>query len=126
MSKIPGSAHVNLSLGGLVVIGGAAGYLKKGSKVSLAAGIALGSLLIGSGYVIAKTDSVYEGHLLGAATSGLMAAAMGQRYVSTGKMMPAGLVAILGAAACGYNVHKGREWAPSSKSGKIFGKIVPF
>jgi uncharacterized membrane protein (UPF0136 family) len=98
---IPGSAHLNLSLGGMVIVGGAMGYVKKGSKVSLIAGVTLGSLLMGSGYIIAKTDSVYEGHLLATATSGLMAVAMGHRFVKTGKFMPAGLVAVLGAAACG-------------------------
>ena len=64
MSGIPGSAHANLSLGGLVIIGGAIGYLKKGSVPSLAAGLTFGSLLIGSGYMIAKTDSQYQAHLL--------------------------------------------------------------
>lgn len=71
----------------------------------------MGSLYFGSGYLIAKSDSVYEGHLLGAVTSGVMAAAMGQRYLKTGKMMPAGMVAVLGAAACAYNAQKAREWA---------------
>lgn len=113
MAKIPGSAHVNLSLGGLVLVGGAIGYAKKGSKMSLIAGVTMGSLLMGSAYMIAKTDNIYEGHLLGTATSGLMALAMGQRYIQTGKMMPAGMVAVLGAAACGYNIHKSREWAPT-------------
>ena len=117
MSNIPGSAHANLSLGGLVIIGGTVGYLRKGSKASLISGLAVGSLLLGSGYMIAKTDQVYEGHLLASGASGVMALAMGQRFMSTGKFMPAGLVATLGAAACAYNVHKSREWAPS-KEGK--------
>lgn len=115
MSKIPGSAHVNLSLGGLVIAGGAMGFVRKGSKASLIAGLAFGSLLLGSGYMIAKTDNIYEGHLLGAGTTGLMAAAMGQRYMGTGKFMPAGLVAVLGAGACAYNIHKAREWAPAKE-----------
>lgn len=51
-------------------------------------------------------------------TGGVMALGMAQRYMSTGKFMPAGLVAILGAACCAYNAKKGLEWAPS-KSGKI-------
>ena len=32
----PGSAHLNFSLGGLVALGGAMGYMKKGSTMSLA------------------------------------------------------------------------------------------
>jgi len=113
MSKIPGSAHLNLSLGGAVILGGAAGYLRKGSKASLISGVALGSLLLGSGYLIAKTDNVYEGHALATGTTGVMALAMGQRYFSTGKFMPAGLVAIVGAVACAYNLNKAIEWAPT-------------
>ena len=78
---------MNLSLGGLVMVGGLAGYFRKGSKASLVAGLAMGSLLVGSGYMIAKTDNVYEGHLLATGTSGIMAIAMGQRFLSTGKFM---------------------------------------
>lgn len=97
------------------------GYLKKGSKASAIAGFGLGSLLLGSGYLIAKTDNIYEGHCLAAGASGVMGLAMGQRYLSTRKFMPAGIVAVLGAAACAYNVTKAMEWAPyynDSKSGK--------
>lgn len=113
MSKIPGSAHLNLSFGGLVIAGGLMGYFKKGSKISLGAGLAVGSLLISSGYMIAKTDNVYEGHLLATGTSGALALAMGKRYLSTMKFMPAGLVAALGVVACAYNFNKSREWAPT-------------
>ena len=114
--KIPGSAHMNLSLGGLIIVGGAVGYLRKGSKVSLAAGLTAGSLLLGSSYLIAKTDNVYEGHLLATGTSGLMALAMGKRYLASGKFMPAGLVTAIGVVACAYNANKSLEWAPSGKS----------
>ena len=48
-----------------------------------------------------------------------MALGMAQRYFKTGKFMPAGLVAVLGAACCAYNAKKSIEWAPS-KSGKKF------
>mmetsp|Transcript_1674 Transcript_1674/g.2401 ORF Transcript_1674/g.2401 Transcript_1674/m.2401 type:complete len:117 (+) Transcript_1674:111-461(+) len=113
MSKIPGVAHLNLSLGGLVIVGGTIGYLKKGSKVSMIAGLGVGSLLIGSGYMIAKTDKVYEAHLLATAASGVLAVAMGQRFVNTGKFMPVGMVAVIGAAGCAYNAMKTSEWAPS-------------
>ena len=116
MSGIPGSAHANISLGGLVIIGGAMGYIKKGSTPSLVAGLTFGSLFLGSAYMIAKTDSQYQAHLLASGTGGVMALGMGQRFLKTGKFMPAGLVAVLGAAACAYNVKKSMEWAPT-KSG---------
>lgn len=113
MGKIPGSAHLNLGLGGLVIAGGTYGYFKKGSTPSLIAGLSVGSLLMGSGYLIAATDRVYEGHCLATASSGLLALAMGSRFVSTGKFMPAGMVATLGALGCAYNLNKALEWAPT-------------
>jgi uncharacterized membrane protein (UPF0136 family) len=114
--KIPGSAHLNLTVGGLTIVGGLIGYMKKGSQISLVAGLSMGSLLLTSGYMIAKTDYVYEAHLLAGATSGIMSIAMGHRFIETMKFMPAGIVATLGTAACAYNVMKAIEWAPSSAS----------
>jgi len=76
MSKIPGSAHLNLSAGGLAIVGGTVGYLRKGSKASLLAGVGIGSLLLGSGYyMIAKTGMIYEAHCIASASSGVMALA---------------------------------------------------
>lgn len=112
----PGSAHLNFSVGGLVAVGGIVGFAKKGSKASLLAGVTFGGLLIGSGIMISG-ESQYQGHALATATSGIMTIAMGQRFLSTGKFMPAGLVATLGAACCAYNLNKAIEWAPS-KDGK--------
>lgn len=114
MSKsIPGSAHLNLTLGGLVVLGGVIGYVKKGSKASLMAGVGAGSLLLGTGYMIAYTDKIFEAHVLGTTSSGMLALAMGQRFLSSGKFMPSGLVAVIGAAGCAYNLKKAMEWAPT-------------
>jgi uncharacterized membrane protein (UPF0136 family) len=87
--------------------------MKKGSKASLIAGLTVGSLLIGSGYMIAKTDRVFEGHALATVTSGVLAMAMGQRYMQAGKFMPSGLVAVIGAATFAYNCSKAIEWMPS-------------
>lgn len=114
MSNIPGSAHLNFSLGGLVILGGAVGYLKKGSKISLLAGLTFGSLLVGSGVLIVK-DEHFKGHSLAAGASGLMALGMGARFLKTGTFMPAGMVASLGAVACAYNVKKALDWAPTKE-----------
>ena len=115
-NKIPGSAHLNLTLGGLTIVGGLVGYMKKGSHMSLIAGLSMGSLLLTSGFMIAKTDYVYEAHALAGATSGIMSIAMGHRYIQTMKFIPAGLLATIGTAACAYNVMKAIEWAPASSS----------
>lgn len=76
----------------------------------------IGSLFLGSGYLIAATDRVYEGHMLATATATLLTAAMGQRFLGTGKFMPAGLLTVVGVVALGYNGNKAMEWSPSGKS----------
>jgi uncharacterized membrane protein (UPF0136 family) len=78
----PGSAHPVFTLGALTLLGGTVGYVRKGSTASLIAGLGFGGLLIG------------------------------QRYLKTGKFMPAGLVAVLGAGSCAFNVMKAMEWKP--------------
>jgi uncharacterized membrane protein (UPF0136 family) len=107
----PGSAHPVFGFGGLTLLGGVAGYARKGSKASLGAGVVCGGLLIGSGLLITKGNE-YEGHALATLTSGAMTVAMGKRFVTTGKFMPAGLVAVLGAASLAYNLNKTLEWKP--------------
>mmetsp|Transcript_60502 Transcript_60502/g.174549 ORF Transcript_60502/g.174549 Transcript_60502/m.174549 type:complete len:115 (+) Transcript_60502:93-437(+) len=107
----PGSAHMNFTMGGLVLVGGAMGYLKKGSKISLLAGMTFGGLLIGSGVLITNGES-FKGHSLAAGCTGVMTVAMGHRFLKTGKFMPAGLVASLGAVGLAYNVKKAIEWMP--------------
>jgi uncharacterized membrane protein (UPF0136 family) len=93
----------------LVGIGGAIGYLKKGSTPSLVAGLTFGSLLIGSGVLISKNEA-FTGHALASATTGIMTAAMAQRFLKTNKFMPAGLIASVGAVGFAYNVKKAIEW----------------
>mmetsp|Transcript_23031 Transcript_23031/g.54657 ORF Transcript_23031/g.54657 Transcript_23031/m.54657 type:complete len:126 (+) Transcript_23031:367-744(+) len=119
-----GSSHLNFTLGGLVMAGGAMGYAKKGSVPSLVAGLTFGGLLLGSGILINKGDC-YEGHLLASGVTGLMTIAMGKRFLSTGKFMPAGAVATLGAAGLAYNVKKALEWMPTDSSSEKSGKF-PF
>lgn len=110
---------MNMTMGGLVILGGAMGFARKGSKASLIAGLAVGSAFMGSAYMIAKTDNIYEAHLLGSGAGGVLALGMGRRFLSSGKFMPAGLVSGIGIVACAYNVKKAMEWAPS-KEGKNF------
>ena len=84
--------------------------------MSLVAGVGLGTLFLGSGYLIARTDRIYEGHLVAVATSTLLTAAMGQRFLATQKIMPAGILTVLGIVSLAYNGNKAMEWAPSGKS----------
>lgn len=110
----PGSAHINFTLGGLAIAGGAMGFAKKRSTPSLIAGVACGSLLVGSGVLISKNES-FRGHALASGVNGIMAAAMAKRYASSRKFMPAGLVAVLGSVGFAYNVRKTLEWWPESE-----------
>jgi uncharacterized membrane protein (UPF0136 family) len=116
MANTPGSAHLNFTMGGLVALGGAFGYMRKGSTMSLLAGATFGGLLIGSGVLITQGES-FQGHALASGCTGIMTLAMGQRFLSTGKFMPAGMVASVGAIGLAYNVKKAIEWMPD-KSGK--------
>lgn len=107
----------------LLAIGGVAGYLTKGSMVSLGAGLGSAALL----GLMSKwsLDSYHKGKACKPATAiSLLVAAgltyvMYERYSATGKLMPAGLTAGLSAAMTGGQ--RGRHLAhlgqPSSGSG---------
>ena len=79
MGKIPGSAHPAFGFGAVTIAGGLLGYVSKGSKPSLGAGLVCGGLLIASGMMISGDDSQYGGHSLAAGTSALMTLGMGHR-----------------------------------------------
>lgn len=106
----PGSAHPAFGLGALSMVGGLVGYMRKGSKPSLIAGTVLGASLIGSGVLISG-ENQFEGHALATATSSLMAVGMGARYLKTGKIMPAGIIASLGVVSAAYHAKKTMEWS---------------
>jgi uncharacterized membrane protein (UPF0136 family) len=108
----PGSAHMNLAVGSMVVLGGVTGYVRKGSTISLVAGVTVGSLLLGSGYMISKTNNIFEGHLLATGAAGVLTVAMSRRFMMTRKFMPSGLAASIGIITCAYNAKKAQEWAP--------------
>jgi uncharacterized membrane protein (UPF0136 family) len=82
--------------------------------ISAVAGLSFGGLLVGSGVLITQGES-YKGHALASGVIGLMKLAMGKRFLSTGKFMPAGMVATLGAAGLAYNVQKALEWMPAKE-----------
>lgn len=104
----PGSAHLTYTVGAITAVGGVAGYVKGRSPRSLAAG-----LLFGAGFG-------YAGHLIGTqpergfrfatTVSGLLTGVMAHRLYSTGKVMPAGALAAVGAAATAYHASKWAEY----------------
>jgi len=110
MSGVPGSAHVNYTLAAVVGIGGVYGYIKTRSVPSLIAGVSIGSLYAFSAYLISQ-HRASEGHAVAAVTSAILTAAMGGRFYTTRRVMPAGMLTGIGAAATYYNGIKWREWS---------------
>ena len=105
-----GSAHLNFTAGALSIAGGAAGFARAGSTASLAGGGTVGLGFLFAGYLIQTGDDL-AGHVCGCAAGGTLTAAMGSRFVKTGKMMPAGAAAGVGLVALLYNMKKARDWS---------------
>eukprot|EP00761_Pharyngomonas_kirbyi_P012147 gb/GECH01012174.1/.p1 GENE.gb/GECH01012174.1/~~gb/GECH01012174.1/.p1 ORF type:complete len:107 (+),score=31.17 gb/GECH01012174.1/:1-321(+) len=99
------SHHPSYSLGALAATGGVMGYLKAGSKPSLIAGVASGSLLILAGNLI-QNGKTLEGHSLATVVSGALMVAMTRRFIKKGGIFPAGIVAGLATLNTGYNQYK--------------------
>jgi len=76
----------------IVLIGGLIGYLKAGSFISLASGIAFG-LILGFGASLTSKDP--KNIWVTLIASLLLTFAMGMRFMRSWKMMPAGMVFFL-------------------------------
>eukprot|EP00293_Proteomonas_sulcata_P014492 CAMPEP_0184311866 /NCGR_PEP_ID=MMETSP1049-20130417/46080_1 /TAXON_ID=77928 /ORGANISM="Proteomonas sulcata, Strain CCMP704" /LENGTH=97 /DNA_ID=CAMNT_0026627607 /DNA_START=27 /DNA_END=317 /DNA_ORIENTATION=- len=96
-------------MGGLLYLGGAFAFFKKGSKASLIASGIIGTAFIGSGLIIQGGQN-RNGHAIAALASLALVGGMAPRAVKTGKFMPAGLVASLGAVSGIYQAHKVNQW----------------
>merc|ERR1712216_561101 len=71
----PMSHHPSYTFGGLLIVGGAIGYAKKGSVASGIAGLGLGAGLIAAGYAI-QQGNYTKGHAASLVLSGSAVAAM--------------------------------------------------
>lgn len=80
--------------GVLAIVGGIIGYRKAGSKISLFSGVISGLLLIISGLVVLQGKT--WGLTLGATVVGILVIVFAFRLVKTRKIMPAGLMTVLG------------------------------
>ncbi|KAI4374778.1 hypothetical protein MLD38_012730 [Melastoma candidum] len=96
--------------GFLVVLGGVIGFLKKRSVASLAGGAGIGSLLLLAGFISVKAFETRKNSYFSLALETVCAATltfvMGQRYIQTYKIMPAGIVAGLSALMLGFYLYK--------------------
>ena len=93
----------------MLIAGGLAGYVRAGSIASLAGGGTLGGAICVAGMMITKGRDL-EGHALALLASTVLLATMGQRFFRTGKFMPAGAAASVGALTALYNGKKTVDW----------------
>ncbi|MDB4945942.1 MAG: hypothetical protein JWP97_5476 [Labilithrix sp.] len=81
----------------VTVAGGVMGFVKAQSKASLIAGSISGALLFLAG-VLVSTGHATAGLAVGLVVSAALAARFGGAYRKSKKMMPAGLMTLLGVA----------------------------
>jgi uncharacterized membrane protein (UPF0136 family) len=79
--------------GVLTIAGGIMGYVKANSRPSLIAGVSSGVLLIGAAYLVGAKGMI--GLLLGLIVSLPLAGRFISGFRKTGKIMPAGVMALL-------------------------------
>ncbi|XP_072296411.1 transmembrane protein 14C-like [Eucyclogobius newberryi] len=79
--------HVGLCYAALVTAGGIIGFIKAGSTTSLAAGLLFGFL--------AALGAYLNNTWISLGTCGTLALVMGTRFLTSFKLMPAGLMMIL-------------------------------
>ncbi|XP_034183383.1 transmembrane protein 14 homolog [Osmia lignaria lignaria] len=86
-----------------VAAGGILGYVKAHSIPSLSAGLLFGSVL---GYGAYQTSQDPTNIKLSVATSLVLGGIMAYRYQATGKLMPAGIIAVCSALMVVRNIVK--------------------
>ncbi|XP_026164742.1 transmembrane protein 14A [Mastacembelus armatus] len=72
-----------------IAFGGFMGYKRKGSVMSLMAGIVFGALSTYGAYRVSNDPKDIKFSLL---TSGVLSVVMGMRYKKSGKLLPAGII----------------------------------
>jgi uncharacterized membrane protein (UPF0136 family) len=82
--------------GALTIAGGVMGFVKAKSRASLIAGSISGLLLIAAGYLVGANGRI--GLIVGLGISAALAARFVMTYRKSKKLMPAGLMAVLGIA----------------------------
>jgi uncharacterized membrane protein (UPF0136 family) len=95
------TAWVALIYGGLVILGGVLGFLKAHSKVSLVSGLIFGGVLVWCGWLLRAGDN-REALSMATLLAVTLLALFAVRFLNHRKFMPAGLLAILSAAAAGW------------------------
>ncbi|XP_068668084.1 protein FATTY ACID EXPORT 6-like [Aristolochia californica] len=101
---------LTIPYGLIVLAGGVMGYLKRGSTASLAGGAGSGILLLIAGILTLKASgkrkNSYFGMILETVVAVVLTSVMGQRYIQTSKIMPAGVVTGLSALMTAFYLYK--------------------
>lgn len=84
------------AFGVLTIAGGVMGYVKAQSRASLIAGSVSGLLLLLAGYLVGANGRI--GLFVGLGVSAALAGRFVMTFRKSGKVMPAGLMAVLGIA----------------------------
>ncbi|OAY81047.1 protein FATTY ACID EXPORT 5-like [Ananas comosus] len=99
-----------IPFGAAVLAGGVVGYARRGSTASLAGGVGSGLVLLLAGFLSLSAFRHRRNSLLALILETVCALAltyiMGQRYLETSKIMPAGVVAALSALMSGFYLYK--------------------
>jgi uncharacterized membrane protein (UPF0136 family) len=90
------ASYVSVVYGMLLVAGGLIGYVRSSSLASLAAGGATGAAVVGL-ELVGAGGRVASG--IQTLIAGSLAVVMYQRYSESGKVMPAGMVALFSAGS---------------------------
>ncbi|XP_063169722.1 transmembrane protein 14A [Candoia aspera] len=81
---------IGFSYGAVVALGGIIGYIRKGSKISLVAGLFFGLLACYGAYWVTHNPKDVKISLF---TAFMLTTIMGVRFKRTKKLMPAGIIA---------------------------------
>lgn len=77
----------------VVILGGALGYIRKNSTMSLIMGISSGVLLLASSYLVLKKPRL--GLLAGLFLSFILEGFFAYKFFATGKVFPAGIMGLI-------------------------------
>ncbi|XP_058072524.1 protein FATTY ACID EXPORT 5-like [Magnolia sinica] len=101
---------LTIPYGLLVLVGGIMGYVKKGSTASLGGGAGSGLVLLIAGFLslkaYGKRRNSHVALILQTVVAFVLTWVMGQRYIQTSKIMPAGVVAGLSGLMALFYIYK--------------------